>query len=156
MPRPGHFLGYWDQPAATTAKFAGDWLRTGDRGTADDDGYLWFQARDDDVINQRGYRIGPGEVENCLRRHPAVALAAVVGIPDDPAQVVKAFVVLAPGHEQTPGLERDLGDSVRRDLAAYLYPRRIEFVDVLPTTTTGKVRRAELRDRVRAADAGAP
>ena len=99
-PDPVMFLGYWNRPEATLAKFSGDWLRTGDRASMDDDGYVWYQARNDDVITSGGYRIGPGEIEDCLLRHPAVAMAAVVGIPDPiRTEIVKAFVVLAPGHD---------------------------------------------------------
>ena len=98
-PDPVMFLDYWSNPAATRAKFAGDWLLTGDRRSKDDDGYIWFVGRADDVITSAGYRIGPGEIEECLMRHPAVALAAVVGMPDPMrTEIVKAFVVLKRGH----------------------------------------------------------
>ncbi len=142
------FLGYWNQPAATAAKFVGDWLRTGDRGSADVDGYLWYQARDDDVITSGAYRIGPGEIEDCLLRHPAVAMAAAVGIPDPiRTQVVKAFIVLNPGVVADDRLTADLQELVRTRLAAHEYPRVIEYVEALPLTATGKVIRRELRAR---------
>jgi len=147
-PDPVMFLRYWNQPAATAAKFHGDWLRTGDRGHADDDGYLWYQARDDDVITSGAYRIGPGELEDCLLRHPAVAMAAVVGIPDPiRTQVVKAFVVLAPGRVGDAVLTAELTAWVRDRLAAHEAPRAIEYLDSLPFTATGKIVRRELRGR---------
>ncbi len=142
------FLGYWGQPDATEAKFTGDWMRTGDLARADDDGYLWYHARDDDVITSGAYRIGPGEVEDCLLRHPAVAMAAVVGIPDPiRTQIVKAFVVLAPAWHGSDALTTELQAHVRGRLAAHEYPREIEYIDALPLTATGKVMRRELRAR---------
>jgi acetyl-CoA synthetase len=149
-PDPVVFLGYWDKPKETQAKFTedGKWLLTGDLGRSDDDGYLWYAARDDDVINSGGYRIGPAEIEACLMRHPSVAMAAAVGVPDRlRGEIVKAFVVAAPGVEPSPDLEREIRDTVKYRLAAYLYPREIEFVTELPLTTTGKIRRLELRER---------
>ena len=108
------FLGYWNRPEATLAKFSGDWLRTGDRASMDDDGYVWYQARNDDVITSGGYRIGPGEIEDCLIRHPAVAMVAVVGIPDpDRTEIVKAFVVPAPGTVPSAELTAELQAFVR-------------------------------------------
>jgi acetyl-CoA synthetase len=151
-PDPVMFLEYWGRPDATAAKFStvGDdrWLRTGDLGSIDEEGYLWFSSRADDVINSAGYRIGPAEIEECLLTHPAVGMAAAIGVPDDVrGQVVKAFIKVADGHEPTEALEADVRDLVRNRLAAYEYPREIEFVDELPLTTTGKLRRLDLRRR---------
>ena len=145
---PVMFLGYWRSDAATREKFVGDWWLTGDQGYRDADGYLWFVGRKDDVISSAGHRIGPGEIEDCLLKHPAVAQAAVIGSPDPlRGQIVKAFVVRAPGHSPSPDLIADIQSSVRTRLAAHEYPREVEFVDELPMTTTGKVRRVELRQR---------
>ncbi len=144
------FLGYWNNPEATAAKFRGEWLLTGDLGRRDEAGYLTYLGREDDLISSAGYRIGPSEVEDCLARHPAVALCAVIGIPDPiRGEVVKAFVVPKPG--QAPGveLERSIQAFVRERLAAHEYPRQIAFLDELPLTTTGKVRRRDLRQRER-------
>lgn len=149
-PDPVFFLEYGGNPEATRKKYTGDWCRTGDVATMDEDGYLWYQGRADDVFKAAGYRIGPSEIENCLVRHPAVANAAVVPSPDDVrGNVVKAFIVLAPGHAPGRALEDDLAQHVRRYLAPYEYPKEIEFVDALPMTTTGKVQRKVLRDRER-------
>jgi acetyl-CoA synthetase len=154
-PDPIFFLGYWRNDAATRAKFTGDpsdsWCRTGDTAVMDDEGYLWYQGRSDDVFKAAGYRIGPSEIENCLVKHPAVANAAVVPKPDpERGAVVKAYVVLAAGHAGTPQLVEDLQRHVRGQLAPYEYPKEIEFIDALPMTTTGKVQRKVLRDRERA------
>lgn len=147
-PDPVMFLGYWDRPRATEQKFTGSWVRTGDMAIRDDAGYLWFQGRGDDIINSAGYRIGPGEIEGCLVAHDAVAIAAAIGVPDETrGEVVKAFVVLRPGVDPSPDLERRIREHVKQRLAAYEYPRQIEFVDELPMTTTGKIQRAELRKR---------
>jgi acetyl-CoA synthetase len=147
-PDPVMFLGYWQAPDATAAKFTGPWLRTGDRANVDEDGYLWFQARTDDVITTSGYRVGPGEIESCLLGHPAVAMVAVVGVPDPiRTEAIKAFVVLAAGHEATPALTAELQGHVRTRLAAHEYPREIEYLEELPLTATGKIVRRELRDR---------
>ncbi len=157
-PDPVFFLGYWKNEASTRAKYTGDWCRTGDVATRDADGYLWYQGRADDVFKSAGYRIGPGEIENCLVKHPAVANAAVVPKPDrDRGALVKAYVVLAPETRA----ERDLlmlgkaefdnkliarlQQHVRGLLAPYEYPKEIEFIDALPMTTTGKVQRRVLR-----------
>ena len=147
---PVFFLGYWRNDAATAAKFTGDsgnsWCRTGDTAVMDEDGYLWYQGRSDDVFKVAGYRIGPSEVENCLVKHPAVANAAVVPKPDaDRGAVVKAYVVLAPGHVGDAHLVKALQQHVRSLLAPYEYPKEIEFIDSLPMTTTGKVQRRVLR-----------
>lgn len=139
-------LGYLNNPTATAEKFRGDWLLTGDLGHIDQDGYVWFESRKDDVINSAGYRIGPGEIENCLGAHDAVAMAAVIGVPDERrGQVPKAFVVLKPGREPSDELADELRAHVRTRLAAHEMPREIEFIDDLPRTTTGKIMRRELR-----------
>ncbi len=149
-PDPVMFLGYWSDPQATREKFRGDWLLTGDLARKDEDGYFWFVSRKDDVISSGGYRIGPGEIEDCLAGHPAVAVAAVVGVPDPVrGEVVKAFVLLRDAVRGTPELGRELSEHVRRRLAAHEYPREVEFVDSLPTTTTGKIKRGDLRQRER-------
>jgi acetyl-CoA synthetase len=147
-PDPVMFLGYWRNEAATREKFAADWLLTGDLGRADPDGYLYFVGRADDVITSGGYRIGPAEIEDCLVRHPAVAMAAAVGVPDPTrTEIVKAFVVLRPGYEPSPALAQAIQVHVRARLAAHEYPREIEFVAELPLTATGKIVRRELRAR---------
>jgi acetyl-CoA synthetase len=140
------FLHYWNQPEATAAKFVGDWMVTGDQGRVDKEGYVWFVGRDDDLITSAGYRIGPGEIEDCLLKHPAVAMAAVVGVPDPiRTEVVKACVVLKPGLAGTDQLKAELQGFVRSRLAAHEYPRIVEFRDSLPLTATGKIIRRELR-----------
>jgi acetyl-CoA synthetase len=145
---PVFFLEYWRNPQATKDKFIGDWGLTGDQGKMDEDGYLWYQGRSDDVIKSSGYRIGPAEIENCLVKHPAVANAAVIGKPDATrGAVVKAFIVLQPGQKASKALEEDIQQHVRGRLAPYEYPKEIEFIDALPMTTTGKVQRKELRKR---------
>ena len=147
-PDPVMFLRYWNNAAATEAKFVGDWLKTGDLGIRDEDGYFRFVGRNDDVITSAGYRIGPGEVENCLITHPAVALAAVVGKPDPlRTEIVKAFVVPRPGFAPTAELAAEIREHVRNRLSAHEYPREIEFLDEMPLTTTGKVIRRVLRER---------
>jgi acyl-coenzyme A synthetase/AMP-(fatty) acid ligase len=144
----GLFREYWRDEEATRDAFRGDWYYTGDRATVDEDGYVWFVGRDDDVIKSSGYRIGPFEVESALVEHPAVAEAAVVGKPDRArGQIVKAFVVLAAGSEAGPELATALQDHVKRITAPYKYPREIEFVPELPKTVSGKIRRVELRER---------
>ncbi len=145
---PVMFLNYWGKEEATREKFIGEWFCTGDVGHWDDDGYLWFVGRKDDVISSAGYRIGPGEIEDCLLKHAAVAQAAVIGSPDElRGSIVKAFIVLAKGYKPTDELKTDIQVSVRTRLAAYEYPREIEFIKEVPMTTTGKVRRMELRQR---------
>ena len=142
------FLEYWNNHEATAAKFAGDWLLTGDMARRDADGYFHFLGRDDDVITSGGYRIGPGEIEDCLLRHPAVALAAAVGVPDaQRGERVKAFVVLQEGVEGSAALAAQIQDHVKTRLAAHEYPREVEFLDALPMTATGKIMRRELRKR---------
>jgi len=147
---PIFFLGYWNNEAATAAKFTGDplnsWCRTGDMAVMDADGYLWYHGRSDDMFKAAGYRIGPSEIENCLVKHPAVANAAVVPKPDaERGAVVKAYVVLAPGFAADDALIAQLQQHVRGKLAPYEYPKEIEFIAALPMTTTGKVQRRVLR-----------
>ena len=143
---PTLFAGYWEQPEETKAVFRGDWYVTGDRAVRDEDGYLWFTGRADDVITSAAYRIGPFEVESALLEHEAVAESAVVGKPDpDRGQIVKAFVVLRPGYEPSNELAGELQAHCRTVTAPYKYPREIEFVDELPKTRSGKIRRVELR-----------
>jgi acetyl-CoA synthetase len=156
-PDPIFFLGYWKNAQATGRKFTGDWCRTGDLATRDEDGYLWYQGRADDVFKAAGYRIGPSEIENCLVKHPAVVNAAVVPKPDaERGALVKAYVVLAPGVVQQriatreqqdfdAGLIAELQLHVKGKLAPYEYPKEIEFIEALPMTTTGKVQRRVLR-----------
>ena len=143
---PVFFLEYWKNPQATRDKFVGDWGCTGDQAKVDEDGYFWYQGRSDDVIKSAGYRIGPAEIESCLVKHAAVANAAVIGKPDETrGAIVKAFIVLQPGHPPSDGLKEEIQKHVRGRLAPYEYPREIEFIDALPMTTTGKVQRKELR-----------
>jgi acetyl-CoA synthetase len=147
-PDPVMFLEYWKRPDATRDKFAGDWMTTGDQGTVDEEGYITFVGRDDDVISSSGFRIGPGEIEDCLIRHPAVALAAVVGKPDKiRGEIVKAFIVLREGRAPSDALARDIQDFVKTRLAAHEYPREVAFIADMPMTTTGKVIRRLLRER---------
>jgi len=147
-PDPILFTGYWRNDAATTAKFTGDWCRTGDLAHRDEDGYLWYAGRADDVFKSSGYRIGPGEIENCLLGHPAVANAAVVPKPDaERGAVVKAYVVLTADsvHTDREALTATLQAHVRERLAPYEYPKEIEYIEELPMTTSGKVQRNVLR-----------
>jgi acetyl-CoA synthetase len=147
-PDPVMFLEYWKRPDATRDKFIGDWMTTGDQGEADGDGYVRFVGRDDDVITSAGYRIGPGEIEDCLIKHRAVALAAAVGKPDKlRTEIVKAFVQLKPGYQPTDALAAEIQAFVRTRLSAHEYPREVAFIEQMPMTTTGKVIRRLLRDR---------
>ena len=147
----GLFAGYYRDDDATTAAFSQGWYFTGDRARRDADGYLWFEGRADDVITSSAYRIGPFEVESALIEHSAVAEAAVVGRDDpDRTQIVTAFVILAPGHSPSDDLARELQEHCKRVTAPYKYPREILFVEELPKTVSGKIRRTELRDRLRA------
>ncbi|MBL8583906.1 MAG: AMP-binding protein [Rhizobiaceae bacterium] len=149
-PDPVMFLEYWENPEATRQKFVGDWMTTGDQGTADADGYVTFFGRDDDVITSAGFRIGPSEIEDCLSAHPAVALAAAVGKPDPVrTEIVKAYVVLKDGRAGSAALADEVKLWVRDRLSAHEYPREVEFVDSIPLTTTGKVIRRIFRDRAR-------
>lgn len=147
-PDPVMFLGYWRKEDATLDKFIGEWMTTGDTGTMDEEGYFFFRGRNDDVILYAGYRIGPAEVENCLLQHPAVSLSAVIGKPDPMrGEIVKAFIVLKEGQQQSQELEKDIQNFVKTRLAAHEYPRELEFIEELPLTVTGKVKRKDLRDR---------
>lgn len=146
VPDPVMFLNYWQQPAATSEKFTGPYLVTGDRGIRDAAGFIRFLGRRDDVITSAGYRIGPGPIEDCLLGHPAVEMAAVIGVPDpERTEVVKAFVVLRHGFAPGEALVRELQDHVRQRAGAHEYPRQISFVQTLPMTATGKIMRNRLR-----------
>ncbi len=147
-PDPVMFLGYWNREEDTARKFVGDWCVLGDLGHRDEDGYFWFKARDDDVIISSSYRIGPTEVEECLVAHPAVALAGVIGSPDPVrGEVVKAYLVLAEGRAPSETLRSELQDFVKARLSAHEYPRQIRFIDEMPLTVSGKIRRVALRER---------
>jgi acetyl-CoA synthetase len=152
---PHYPLGYWRRPEDSERVFGGTWFHTGDAASADEDGYVWYEGRADDLIIAAGYRIGPFEVESACLEHPAVAEAAVVASPDERrGHVVKAFLVLAGGHEASDELAKEVQAFVRERLSAYAYPRIVEWVPDLPKTLTGKIRRIELRqaeeERVRA------
>jgi acetyl-CoA synthetase len=143
---PHYPLGYWNNPEAGEEVFGGEWFHTKDAASFDEDGYFWYEGRADDVIIAAGYRIGPFEVESACLEHEAVQEAAVVASPDElRGNVVKAFIVLADGHEPSDELADEIGSFVRSRLSAYAYPRRVEFVPDLPKTLTGKIRRIELR-----------
>jgi acetyl-CoA synthetase len=145
---PHYPLGYWNRPEDSEETFGGEWFHTKDAAEQDDDGYYWYAGRADDVIISAGYRIGPFEVESACIEHPAVREAAAVASPDERrGHVVKAFLVLAEGHEASEALGEEIKRFVRDRHSAYAYPRRIEFVDDLPKTLTGKIRRIELRER---------
>jgi len=143
---PSLFLGYWGQPGVPEKMQLGNWLRTSDLAKRDEQGYFWYQGRNDDLIKSAGYRIGPAEVEDSLVKHELVAEAAVIGKPDpERSAIVKAFVRLMPGATASDELSRQLKNHVKTNLAAYKYPREIEFVDSFPMTSSGKIRRGELR-----------
>jgi acetyl-CoA synthetase/medium-chain acyl-CoA synthetase len=145
---PSLFLEYWKNPEESAACRRGEWYLTGDRAYADADGYFWFVGRADDVIISAGYRIGPFEVESALLEHPAVLESAVVAAPDAVrGAVVKAYVVLRPGTVPSAALATELQEHVKRVTAPYKYPRLVEFIDALPKTVSGKIRRVELRQR---------
>lgn len=150
-PNPALFLRYWNNPGATARKLRTDahgvkWCMTGDLGRMGAEGDVWFQGRDDDVINSAGYRIGPDEIEACIMHHAAVAMVAVVGVPDPVrGEAVKAFVVVTPGHASGPELAADIQAFVKTRLSPHEYPRMVAFVDALPMTVTGKIRRRDLR-----------
>jgi acetyl-CoA synthetase len=145
---PHYPLGYWRNEEATEETFGGEWFHSKDAARTDEDGYFWYEGRADDVIIAAGYRIGPFEVESACLEHEAVAEAAAVASPDERrGNVVKAFIVLASGHSPSDALVEEIQRFVRDRLSAYAYPRRIEFVDELPKTLTGKIRRIELRQR---------
>ncbi len=144
----GLFQEYWNDPGRTASTIRGEWYITGDRAYVDEDGYFWFVGRADDVILTSGYRIGPFEVESALIEHDAVAESAVVSSPDETrGEVVKAFVILAPGYEPSEALVKELQDYVKKVTAPYKYPRKIEFVEALPKTISGKIRRIDLRNK---------
>lgn len=146
MPNPVAFLGYWNRPEETAKKVRNGWLYTGDQGYKDADGFIWFVARTDDLIKAAGYRIGPAEVEEVINQHPAVLESAVVPWHDEVrGHVIKAYVVLKPGYEPSEALKDEIQQSVRKRLAEYAYPRIIEFINELPKTDTGKIKRKELR-----------
>jgi acetyl-CoA synthetase len=145
---PHYPLGYWRNDEAARETFGGEWFHSKDAAVMDEDGYVWYAGRSDDVIISAGYRIGPFEVESACIEHPAVREAAAVASPDERrGAVVKAFIILAAGNEASDELAREISDFVRVRLSQYAYPRRIEFVDELPKTLTGKIRRIELRER---------
>jgi acetyl-CoA synthetase len=154
---PHYPLGYWNRPEDTEETFGGEWFHTKDAAEQDPDGYFWYAGRADDVIISAGYRIGPFEVESACIEHAAVREAAAVASPDERrGHVVKAFIVLAEGHEPSDELADDIKRFVRDQHSAYAYPRRIEFVDDLPKTLTGKIRRVELRQREAASQPSTP
>ncbi len=145
-PDPVMFLEYWKNPEATADKYAGDWCLTGDLARQDEEGYFWFVGRKDDVITSAGYRIGPAEIEDCIMKHPAVGMVAVVGSPDDlRTEIVKAFIVLKADIEASVDLADRIKEFVKVRLAAHEYPREIEFVAELPMTATGKIMRKDLK-----------
>jgi acetyl-CoA synthetase len=147
-PDPLMMLEYWRDPEATAAKFIGDWMITGDLGTRDDDGYFWFHARADDIISSSGYRIGPGEIEDVLIKHPDVAMAAVIGVPDPIRnESIKAFIVLSRGVSPSNEIHDSIRALVKERLAKHEAPREIEIVDKLPLSANGKILRRELRER---------
>jgi acetyl-CoA synthetase len=146
QPNPCTMIEYWRNPEASAKKYAGAYLLTGDLGIQDEDGYFWYVSREDDVITTAGYRVGPSEIEHTLMKHPAVAMSAVVGIPDPVrTESIKAWIVLRPGFSGDDALAREIQDFVEVQLAAHEYPRYVQFTDVLPMTATGKVLRRELR-----------
>ncbi|MEM1420335.1 MAG: acyl-CoA synthetase [Pseudomonadota bacterium] len=147
-PNPAMFLEYWNRFDATKGKFIGDWMRTGDEGVVDEDGYVFFNARTDDVISSAGYRIGPGEIEDCLTGHPAVAMAGVVGVPDElRGEAVKAYVVLREGQAADAAQIESIQTYVKTKLSPHEYPREVAFLEALPMTATGKIMRRELKRR---------
>ena len=139
---------YWKNPDAMREKFAGEWCVTGDMGHMDDEGYVYFQGRNDDVIKSSGYRIGPAEIEAKVMEHKAVSSCAVIGVADPQrGQAVKAFVKLLPGFKPSDEIIKEIQEHVKKKLAAHEYPREIEFIDEFPVTVTGKVKRRDLRER---------
>jgi acetyl-CoA synthetase len=146
QPCPCTMIEYWKNPEATAKKYAGEFLLTGDLGVQDEDGYFWYVSREDDVITTAGYRVGPAEIEHTLMKHPAVAMSAVVGIPDPiRTESIKAWIVLRPGFSASDELAREIQEFVKVQLAAHEYPRFVQFAETLPLTATGKVLRRELR-----------
>jgi acetyl-CoA synthetase len=147
-PDPVMFLEYWKNPEATRKKIINDWSLTGDLARMDDDGYLWFVGRKDDLITSAGYRIGPAEIEDCIMKHPAVSMVAVIGRPDPlRTEIVKAFIVLREESSASAETAREIQQFVKERLAAHGYSREIEFTDSLPMTATGKIMRRELKKR---------
>jgi acetyl-CoA synthetase len=145
-PDPVMFLGYWNNPQATAEKFVGRWMKTGDLGRKDEEGHFWFAGRADDLIESGGYRIGPGEVEECLMQHEAVALVCVLGVPDPVrGQIVKAFIVPRPGVKPDRVLEESIRSHVKGKLEAHAYPRAIQFLEEMPMTSTGKILKNKLK-----------
>ncbi|KPK31024.1 MAG: AMP-dependent synthetase [Nitrospira bacterium SG8_3] len=145
-PDPVMCLEYWKNPEATREKYVGDWWVTGDLARQDEDGYFWFVGRKDDLITSAGYRIGPAEIEDCIIKHPAVSMVAVVGSPDEVrTEVIKAFIILKPDMSPGPDIGEEIKKFVKTRLAAHEYPREIEFVSELPMTATGKIMRRELK-----------
>ncbi|MGQ9653695.1 MAG: acyl-CoA synthetase [Thermodesulfobacteriota bacterium] len=145
-PDPVMFLEYWRNLQATEEKYVGDWCLTGDLARKDEEGYFWYVGRKDDLITSAGYRIGPAEIEDCLLKHPAVAMAAVIGAPDQVrGEIVKAFIVLKPGQPPDAALKEEIQQFVKTRLAAHEYPREVEFIQELPLTATGKIMRKDLR-----------
>jgi acetyl-CoA synthetase len=146
-PDPVMFIEYWGNPQATRKKFSGGWMRTGDYGIKDENGYFWFTGRQDDLIESGGYRIGPGEVEDCLMKHAAVKLVGVIGVPDKiRGEIVKAYVVLKEGIEPDARLQESIQQHVKSKLEAHAYPREVEFIRQMPLTRTGKILKQELRE----------
>ena len=146
-PDPVMFIEYWGNPEATRKKFCGEWMRTGDYGTKDESGHFWFTGRQDDLIESGGYRIGPGEVEDCLMKHAAVKLVGVIGVPDEiRGEIVKAYIVLKDGFEPDARLQESIQQHVKSKLEAHAYPREVEFIRQMPMTKTGKILKQELRE----------
>jgi acetyl-CoA synthetase len=142
---PTKMINYWKNPQATEDKYNGHWLLTGDKGEMDENDFIKFVGRDDDVITSSGYRIGPGEIEDCLIRHESVNMVAVIGKPDDKrTEIVKAFIILNEGYEPSERLKEDIALYVKDKLSPHEYPREIEFIDEFPMTTTGKIQRKQL------------
>ena len=145
-PDPVMFLEYWKNEKATKERFIGDWMRTGDFGTKDENGYFRFTGREDDIIESGGFRIGPGEIEDCLMKHEAVALVGVIGVPDKlRGEIIKAFIMPKDGVKVDKVLEDNIKEYVKTKLEAQAYPREIEFVQEMPRTKSGKILRSELR-----------
>jgi acetyl-CoA synthetase len=146
-PDPVMFLEYWKNPQSTCQKYIGPWLRTGDYGRKDDNGNIWFSGRQDDIIESGGFRIGPGEVEDCLMKHDAVALAVVIGVPDPVrGEIVKAFILPKAGVNPDKALADSIRNYVKTRLEAHAYPRAVTFLKEMPTTKTGKILKQALRE----------
>ena len=146
-PDPVMFLQYWNNPKATAEKFSGQWMKTGDFGRKDESGHFWFTGRVDDLIESGGYRIGPGEIEECLMKHEAVALVCVLGVPDPVrGQIVKAFIVPRVGFTPDRLLKESIRKHVKGELEAHAYPRAIQFLEEMPMTKTGKILKNKLKE----------